>query len=260
MKAPIGVFDSGVGGLTVAKAIKDGLPNESILYFGDTAHLPYGDKSPQALLHYTEEILNFLRDEGCEQIVVACNSASTVLDQLPEAWQMDSRLLNVVDPVVQAVSTSGLVRVGLIGTKRTVQSGIYERKLKEQNPNIELVSLETSLLVPVIEEGLANSAISQQVVEHYLTILGKVDGLILGCTHYPLIKPMLQRELGTNFPLFEAPNEISRILKNVFTDDPSVELPQSDRFLVTDITENFQNTARLFFGEATEMNKIDFWK
>lgn len=258
MKAPIGVFDSGVGGLTVAKAIKDGLPEESILYFGDTAHLPYGDKSPQALLHYTTDILAFLKAEGCEHIVVACNSASTILDQLPGELKNDPQIINVVDPVVRAVAASGVQRVGLIGTRRTVQSGIYESKLSTITSKVEVVPLATSLLVPVIEEGLADTEISAQVVEYYLKKLGPVDGLILGCTHYPLIRSTIEKILGKEIPLFEAPTEVCSILqqKRSATVEKS---PVRDQFLVTDLTENFSNTAKLFFGEEANMRLIDFW-
>ncbi len=153
--APIGIFDSGIGGLTVAKAIRNLLPEENIIYFGDTAHLPYGDKSEAAIQAYSIKIADILLKKGCKVIVIACNSASSAsYELLKEYVRKDAHIINVIDPMVDFITEnySGK-RIGLIGTKRTVQSGIYTRKIEESNHSILLESLATPLLAPMIEEG-----------------------------------------------------------------------------------------------------------
>src|SRR5688572_21990204 len=150
--APIGIFDSGIGGLTVAKAIKQLLPSENIVYFGDTAHLPYGDKSEAAIQAYSIKIADVLLKKGCKVIVIACNSASSAADELLKEYvNKEVHIINVIDPMVELVTSQyPAKRVGLIGTKRTVQSGVYARKIADASKSINLQSLATPLLVPMI--------------------------------------------------------------------------------------------------------------
>src|SRR6187399_1834733 len=189
---PIGIFDSGIGGLTVADAIRKLLPQESMVYFGDTAHLPYGDKSEAAIQAYSIKIADVLLKKGCKVIVIACNSASSAAyDLLKEYVPKDIEVISVIDPMANLVLANfENKRVGLIGTKRTIQSGIYTQKIEAGKKNIKLSSLATPLLVPMIEEGFVNNKISHNILETYLSdpSLQSIDALILGCTHYPLIK------------------------------------------------------------------------
>ena len=185
---PIGIFDSGIGGLTVANAIRHRLPNEQLCYFGDTAHLPYGDKSGDAIRYYSLKITKFLLEQQAKMIVIACNSASTaayevILDFFPDR----ALFVNVVDPLVEAVCAKGYKKVGLIATKATVGSGVYQKQLIKTQPDLEVVALATPLLVPMIEEGYAHSRISKSIIEDYLSHPGfeDIDALLLACTHYP---------------------------------------------------------------------------
>ncbi|MEM9921712.1 MAG: glutamate racemase, partial [Bacteroidota bacterium] len=189
---PIGVFDSGIGGLTVANAIIRHLPKEQIVYFGDTAHLPYGDKSADAIRYYCIKISKFLLDQGCKMIVIACNSASSAAyNILLDFFEGQTLFVNVVDPLVQTVVNKRFQKVGVIATKATVRSDIYRLKLLERQPNLKVASLATPLLAPMIEEGYAQNKIGQAILENYLsdTSLKDIEALLLSCTHYPLIRP-----------------------------------------------------------------------
>jgi glutamate racemase len=189
---PIGIFDSGIGGLTVANAVSGLLPNEEIIYFGDTAHLPYGDKSAEAIQHYSIRIADFLLERNCKLILIACNTASaaayeTVRDHL--AGRVP--LINVIDPVVDVVAADmAIKKIGIIGTKATIKSGVYEHKLKAIRPDLETVALATALLASMIEAGFYNNSVSQAVINSYLAYpdFSDIQGMILACTHYPLIE------------------------------------------------------------------------
>ena len=250
MAKAIGIFDSGIGGLTVASAIKHQFPNQPIIYFGDTLHLPYGDKSPQSIKSYIRKIAKFLYEAGCSDLVVACNSASSVMGQIQELPNF-RQIINVIDPVVEQIAISkDLRKVGVIGTKRTIKSGVYGTKIKQLRPDIEVVERATPLLAPMIEEGFIHGEIAHQVVHAYLEELRDVDALILGCTHYPLIKKEVQDFLGPNVQLFDAPD----LVANQITDDINLET-NPDKFYVSDYTTSFEKTAQRFFGEAIHLEK-----
>ena len=188
---PIGIFDSGVGGLTVAHAIKQILPGESIVYFGDTAHLPYGDKSAESISFYSHRITEFLLNHDSKVVLVACNTASaSAFDSLQRQFQEKTILFDVIDPVVDYLSKKSFHKIGVIGTKRTINSGTYEKKIKEKSPVTEVISLATPLLVPMIEEGFIFDDISNAIIRSYLSneSLAGIEALILGCTHYPIIQ------------------------------------------------------------------------
>lgn len=264
-KAPIGIFDSGIGGLTVAHEITKQLPHENIVYFGDTAHLPYGDKSEAAIQAYSIKIADVLLKKGCKVIVIACNSASSAsYELLKEYVRKDAHIINVIDPMVELVLsryTTG--KVGLIGTKRTVQSDVYGRKILEANKNIELQSLATPLLVPMIEEGFINNRISHDIIEQYLAdpVLSGIEGLILGCTHYPLIKKEINAFFNGKVSIFDSSEVIAKALQthlqenNLLNDDPN---PYRE-FLVSDYTTSFESTARMFFHAEVQLEKHPLW-
>ena len=194
---PIGLFDSGVGGLTVARALADRLPGERLLYFGDTAHLPYGDKSPEAIRGYSLAIAQHLVDLGAKAIVVACNSASSVAYEALVA-AMSVPVFNVIDPVVAEVARLGVDRVGIWGTKATIKSGVFPAKLKASAPGATVRAWATPLLVPVIEENILQGPILDAVIDGYArpTEAEDVDALVLACTHYPIVAAQIGQRLG----------------------------------------------------------------
>ncbi len=265
MESPIGIFDSGIGGLTVAHAISKLLPHESIVYFGDTAHLPYGDKSEASIQAYSIKIADVLLKKGCKVIVIACNSASSAAyELLKEYVRRDAEIINVIDPMVDLVlSQFANKKVGLIGTKRTVQSGIYARKINEANKNISLASLPTPLLVPMIEEGFFNNKISHDIIEKYLTdsSLSNIDALILGCTHYPLIKNEISTFYHERITLLDSSEVVAQALKNYLTanDLLSKTVFPIHQFLVSDYTDSFEASTRIFFSEEVHLQKHSLW-
>ena len=276
---PIGIFDSGIGGLTVAHAIRQLLPNENIVYFGDTAHLPYGDKSEAAIQAYSIKIADILLRRGCKVIVIACNSASSAAyELLREYVRKDAHIINVIDPMVEAVVSGFANRnIGLIGTKRTVQSGIYARKLNETNSGIDLKMLATPLLAPMIEEGFFNNQISHEIIAQYLSdpALANIEALILACTHYPLIRQEILRYYDGNMIVLDSSVVVAEALKkhlesaDLLNDQGAVPtgrqaLP-TDRqegerhFYVSDYTEAFEAATRIFFGETVKLEKHPLW-
>lgn len=264
-KQPIGIFDSGIGGLTVANAIKHLLPNENMVYFGDTAHLPYGDKSEAAIQAYSIKIADILLKKGCKVIVIACNSASSAAyELLREYVRKDAHIINVIDPMVEAVvhKYAGK-RIGLIGTKRTVQSGIYNRKIAEANKNIELRTLATPLLAPMIEEGFFNNQISHEIIAQYLSdpVLNDIEALILACTHYPLIAKDILGFYQGRMTILDSSLVVAEALRTYLSNGGLLNDAQTAErhFFVSDYTEAFEASTRLFFGERVNLEKHQLW-
>ncbi len=263
---PIGVFDSGVGGLTVANGIATHLPNEQIIYFGDIAHLPYGDKSENAIQHYCQKITQFLLEKNCKLIVIACNTASAAAyELLQEQFGHQALIVNVIEPVVQSVLDSQIQKIGVIGTRRTIKSGEYPKQLKASNPTLKVVCKATQSLASMIEEGLfRNPKLMDATVEHYLSDpdFQDIDGLILGCTHYPIIKADVQRYLGTNIPIFDSTINVALHIKellssqNLLNDQPA----PAHQFFVSDYTRSFEQTASIFFKSKIQLNYYPLWE
>lgn len=260
-KQPIGVFDSGIGGLTVAHAIKQALPHESMIYFGDTAHLPYGDKSEAAIQAYSIRIADILVSKGCKVLVIACNSASSAAyELLKEYVRKDVHIINVIDPMVDLVLKNFQNKqVGLIGTKRTVQSGVYARKIDEANKGVGLHSLATPLLVPMIEEGFFNNKISHEIIHSYLSdpTLQNIDALILACTHYPLIKKEISAYFQNKLAVLDSSEVVAEALKSYLKKEDllSDEPVPFHHFMVSDYTESFEASARMFFHESIQLER-----
>lgn len=261
---PIGIFDSGVGGLTVAQAIKQSLPGESIIYFGDTAHLPYGDKSAESIRNYSERITQFLLDHKCKVILVACNTASaSAFDSLKEKFGDKTILFDVIDPIVDYLSTRNYSRIGIIGTKRTVSSGTYETKVKIKSPSTSVVSLATPLLVPMIEEGFIFDDISNAILRSYLSYdsFTGIEALVLGCTHYPIIKNQISKIFNFNVDIIDSGKVVSAIVRKaleergLLNDRGNV----NDRFFISDYTTFFEKIARMFFDGQLDLQKADIW-
>ena len=264
-KQPIGLFDSGVGGLTVAQAIKQVLPGESLIYFGDTAHLPYGDKSAESIKNYSRKITEFLLDQGAKVVLVACNSASaSAYDTLKEEYGARTILMDVIDPVVDYLGTKNYSRVGVIGTKRTISSGTYENKIGIKSPGTSVVSLATPLLVPMIEEGFIFDDISNAILRAYLSdaSLQEIQALILGCTHYPIIRNQISKIFNFNIEVIDSGRLVSVILRdlleknNLLNDSGKVK----DQFYVSDYTTYFEKIARMFFEGDINLKKADIWQ
>jgi glutamate racemase len=263
---PIGIFDSGIGGLTVAHAVNKLLPQESIIYFGDTAHLPYGDKSTAAIQSYTIKIADVLLKNNCKVILIACNSASAAAYQLVKEYVGSrAKVLNVIDPAVQYVSRKYEGKtVGLIGTKKTVSSNVYRKRLDKSNADIELKALATPLLVPMIEEGFFNSNISQSIIENYLNApeLKGIEALILGCTHFPLIKKEIEKFYDKKVEVIDSSMIVAEYLKeylrkhDLFSDGKHVK----HTFYVSDYTRSFAESTRIFFKQEVQLEHYPLWE
>lgn len=261
---PIGIFDSGVGGLTVAHAIKQILPAESLIYFGDTAHLPYGDKSEESIRFYSGKITEFLLEHKAKIVVIACNSASaSAFEFLKKEFGNQTILLDVIDPVVDYISTRNFKKVGVIGTKRTISSGTYEQKVTGKSPDTSIVSLATPLFVPMIEEGFIFDDISNAIIRTYLSneSLAGIEALILGCTHYPIIRNQISKFFNFNIEVVDSARIVSIMLRevleknNLLNDSGIVK----DQFFVSDYTYYFEKIARMFFEGEINLSKADIW-
>ena len=245
---PIGVFDSGVGGLTVVSALMRRLPAESILYLGDTARLPYGDKSPRTVRRYTRRNVDFLTARGVKAVVVACNTASALaLGELDEPLP----LWGVIEPGAETAVAETGGRVGVIATEATIRSDAYGRAIRRLDPGIEVRSLACPLFVPLVEEGWSDDPIAQQIAERYLAPLldDGIDTLVLGCTHYPMLAPMLRRVVGEGVRLVDSAEsmalEVERELaaRRLGADDDTAGTGPSHHFCVTDNGEHFTRVA-----------------
>ncbi|MEO8206107.1 MAG: glutamate racemase, partial [Chthoniobacterales bacterium] len=258
---PIGVFDSGVGGLTVVSAIRRLLPAENIFYLGDTARVPYGGKSRETIERYSLEISDLLLAERAKVIVVACNTASALALPLLKAT-LKTPVLGVITPGAQAAvraTKNGIV--GVIGTKATIASGAYERAIHECNPAIKVIRQACPLLVPLIEESLLEDALTDQFLERYLAPLLRegIDTLVLGCTHYPLLKPAIQRIAGDTITLVDSAENcavaVQELLKENSTSASSNQ-HGSLEVAFTDATEGFFRVAERNLGLAIEDVKL----
>ena len=264
-KKPIGIFDSGIGGLTVAHAIKTLLPEEDIIYFGDTAHLPYGDKSEAAIQVYSIKIADILLKKGCKVIVIACNSASSAsYELLKEYVRTDTHVINVIDPMVELITRQFTdTHIGLIGTKRTIQSGVYARKIQEADKRITLHSLATPLLAPMIEEGFFNNQISHEIIAQYLSDpeLQNIKALILACTHYPLIKKEINAYYHGKMAILDSSEVVAQALREYLAQAGLLNVANrgEHHFLVSDFTDSFESSARMFFHESVKLEKHSLW-
>lgn len=259
---PIGIFDSGIGGLTVANAVLKTLPKESLIYFGDTAHLPYGDKSPETIIRYCTAITDFLLKKEVKLIVIACNSASSVaFEHVQElAAQHQITVVNVIDPIVQYISKHKYKKVGIIGTRATIGSQIFPQKIQLKNPQVQVQSLATPLLAPMIESGFIKGNISNAVVENYLDdpILQDIEALVLACTHYPLIKKEIEQyyqNCGKKVEILATNEIVTQYIKNILEDEKLISTQEHNEhhFFVSDYTDTFVETTRLFYRKEVDL-------
>lgn len=240
MKKPIGIFDSGVGGLTVYKAIRRSFPEEDLIYFGDTARVPYGPKSPNTIIEYSVQNARFLLQQGIKALIVACNTSSSVA--LPYLKELtDIPIIGVIEPGSEAaVKSTKNKRIGIIGTEGTVRSEAYSKAIKLRLPEAVVFSTACPLFVPIVEEGWQDHKIALQVVEEYLSPMldKKIDTLVLGCTHYPLLSHVIQKYVGDDVGLVDSADAISEYLKSILPSEYDGILG-TDKFFVSDNEAKF---------------------
>ena len=264
--APIGIFDSGIGGMTVASAVTRLLPKENTIYFGDTAHLPYGDKSTAAIQAYSIKICNMLIQQNCKLILIACNSASAAAFELVREYVgSKAKVLNVIDPVVDYIKEHYEGKtIGLIGTKQTVLSNVYKKKVDVLDKNINLKSLATPLLAPMIEEGFFDNNISESIIESYLSdkSLAGIEALILGCTHYPLIKKQINNYYNGKVEILDTSEIVANSLRALLAQHYLVnEKGEGKRqFYVSDYTLSFEQSTNIFFGQQIQLEHYPLWE
>lgn len=264
--APIGIFDSGIGGLTVAKAVRSLLPDEQIIYFGDTAHLPYGDKSTAAIQAYSIKIADVLLQADCKLVLIACNSASAAAFDLVKAYVASkAHVSNVIDPVVDYLrEVHPHQKVGLIGTKQTIHSGVYLQKVGALNVGIDLQSLATPLLVPMIEEGFHKNEVSEAIISSYLSqpLFENIRAMVLGCTHYPLIKAQIHTYYQGRVSIIDSSEIVAKSVKALLEYHNLLDhgAKKEDEFMVSDFTPSFQHATKLFFGESIRLQKYPLWE
>lgn len=263
----IGVFDSGLGGLTAVKEIMKLLPDENIVYFGDTSRVPYGTRSEETILKYTYSDINFLLSQDVKMIVIACGTASSAA--LPEInEEFDVPIFGVVDAgAYEAARVTRNNKIGIIGTPATIKSGAYEKYLEKFNPQAEVYTRACPLFVPLVENGHFNTEVSRLVVKEYLEEIkaAGVDTLILGCTHYPLLMDAISEYMGEGVTLISPGEEVAKYLKKKITEDNRHSEDRDGekyRYFVSDSVESFEELGSIFL--ETEINgkvsKIDIEK
>ena len=251
---PIGVFDSGIGGLTVVRALTQRLPHENIVYFGDTARVPYGPKSPQVVREYAAQDVDFLLSKGVKMVVIACNTVSAVaLDVVQKHARMP--VVGVILPgAVAAVAASPHKRIGVIGTRATVNSNAYPNAVRQLNGEVQVFSQECPLLVPLAEEGWIDHKVTDAVAREYLFPLKKerIDTLILGCTHYPLLKAAIAAAIDGHVTMIDSgeatAEEVERVLDEKELRNPSTQRANL-QFYVSDIPSKFAEVGERFLGQ-----------
>lgn len=252
----IGVFDSGIGGLTVLHSIIEALPKENTVYLGDTARSPYGTKSVDTVMRYSFENSEFLVEKGVKMVVVACNTSTAIaLEQLQA--ELELPVIGVIGPGVRsAIATSKNKKIGVIGTEATIQSGAYTRALKAADPAVEVYSRACPLFVPLVEEGWTDNQVVDLTVKAYLESLKQsgIDTLILGCTHYPLLKKSIRKFLGSGARLIDSAEETAKEVAAMLQKSALAKKAGKGvhSFFVTDAPDRFIKVGRRFLGEKVE--------
>jgi glutamate racemase len=259
----IGIFDSGVGGMTVARAVETLLPDYQIIYYGDLARSPYGSKSPEAIVEYSIDNTEFLLQHGAKVIIIACNSAASVASDILRQ-KFAAPIFEVITPAVQrAVSATVTGNIGIIGTRATIRSGIYEQKIKHQAPGLRVFSQACPLLVPLVEEGWTDARETKMILRKYLAPLKQkqIDTLVLGCTHYPLLKDLIQHRMGKNrIRMIDSSIEVALTLKKYLDENPgfgeTLHRGSENKYFVSDMTKASVATAEKIFGRHIHLEKV----
>jgi len=257
-KKAIGVFDSGIGGLTVYKALKERMPNEKVIYLGDTARLPYGTKSAEAIIKFSEDNALFLLDRNIKIIVVACNSASSYA-VVPLQDKLDIPVLGVIEPGAEAAVKWSKNCIGVIGTTATISSKAYEHSILGKKPGARIIARDCPLFVPLVEEGWITHEVTHLVAKEYLLPLKEqgIDSLVLGCTHYPVLKGVISAVMGDSIKLIDSAEvtaeKVNSILQSLgWLNDSRLVGSQPDEFFVTDFPERFKKVGEIFLNRKIE--------
>lgn len=270
-RCPIGVFDSGVGGLTVYHALKTALPYENFLYLGDTARVPYGIKTPDTIIHYALQAARLLVDEGIKFLVVACNTATGPALPILQKTYTEIPVMGVIEPgAAAALAVSKTKRIGVIATSATIAAHSYQEALKHLDHEAHIIEKAASLLVPLAEEGLIEGEIPLSIVRHYLDELlnqradAGLDTLILGCTHFPILAKVIRQVVGDTMQIVDSAESVSRAVHAYFEAHPALQNLQKTKglsqFWVTDGVGRFMSVAKLFLGEellAEQVKLVD---
>jgi len=261
---PIGIFDSGIGGLTVAQALVEQLPHENIIYFGDTAHLPYGDKSATTIQGYSLKIADLLLQQHCKLILIACYSASAAAyEQVKKHVASQAIVMNVIDPTIELLRNNYPNKhVGLIGTRQTVHSNVHKKKIDSHAAGIQLTSLATNLLASAIEE-FGNNKVIESLLEEYLSHASfkNLDALLLACTHYPIVKAKIARYFNPAIDIIDPSETVALAVKDRLAQENLLHKDNKDRikhFYVSDYTDSFAANAKRFFGEEIHLEHYLF--
>jgi glutamate racemase len=263
----IGIFDSGLGGLIILKEIIKKLPQYDYIYLGDSARVPYGNRSQETIYEFTQQAVDFLFKQDCQLIIIACNTASSeALRKIQQEWlpqnYPDRRVLGVIRPVVEKAAKVSSKKIGVIGTKGTISSNAYVKEIAKLNPKFEVIQQATPLLVPLIEEDWLKSDVTKKVLRKYLKKLkdAKIDTLILGCTHYPVLFKQIQGIMGKIKVLHSGEIEVDS-LTDYLQRHPEIETKldknQNYKFYVTDVSEHYQELAEKWFGSGMKFEKIE---
>ena len=262
---PIGIFDSGIGGLTVANAINLLMPNEPLIYFGDTSHFPYGEKSPDSIKYYAIRIADFLIERKAKCIVIACNTASAIAYEVVKKHVKNKiPVVSVIEPVVDVVcGNKSLSKIGVIATKGTIKADAYAKKIHAISPEKIVASLATPLLAPMIEEGFFNNNISKTIINSYLSKpkLKKIDALILACTHYPLIHKEIASYYNNKVQILDSADIAARAVLNALTENNLLATKNQigNHFFVSDYTKSFESSTKIFFKGKLQLEKFGLW-
>lgn len=265
MNQPIGIFDSGTGGLTVAGGITRFFSQESVVYLGDTAHFPYGEKSTEAIRGYSQGITEFLLGLGCKMIVIACNSASSAAYHQLQQQFSQYPIIDVISPLVQSIATRPFKKVGVIATKATIRSGVYTEQLKVLRPDLQVVAMATPLLAPVIEEGFTGTDISRAVIRQYLSNpeFRDIDALLLACTHYPLIRKEIEDFFEGRVQVFDSVDSVVERVGELLhsgTLAADANNQPTHRFFVSDYTDSFEQTTAIFYQQKVRLELAKWHK
>ena len=240
------------------------MPNEQIIYFGDTVHSPYGDKSEQNIIRFSEGITEFLLKQGCKAVVIACNTASSLAFKPLREIYPDLLIENVIDPVVNYVGHNINSKIGIIGTRATIKSGVYRKRLRRLNPHLHVVTAATPLLVGIVEEGFANTIVSKGAIETYLgnKKFSDISSLILGCTHFPLLQKEIETYYGGRAEVVDSPELVAHHLRLQLKKQGLLSdvLGGEDHFIVSEKTDNFTRTAKMFFGQEIRLEELNIWQ
>jgi glutamate racemase len=260
----IGIFDSGIGGLTVYKAIKSKMPDEKVIYLGDTARLPYGSKSPETIKKFSEQNSRFLISKHVKIIVIACNSSSSYAESFLQE-KLNIPVIGVISPGSEAAVSSGNKQIGVIGTSATISSGAYEKAILEKISDAKVISRDCPLFVPLVEEGWIDHEVTKLVAKEYLLPLKNkgIKTLVLGCTHYPVLKKVIGDVMGESITLIDSAEVMAKQVKKILKDSGWLNGDKNaiheDEFYVTDYPERFKRVGEIFLNKKIDKVRIAYF-